>query len=119
MCRHRQLCLCRQLIILKKILFLVEYIECSESFFGVRTAPLELDIFNPAFNVTPNRYITGIITEKGILRPPYSLSIPAHSFSKISLYTKKPAVESTPIEENIHGNSKISTKSQNGYEISG
>lgn len=46
-------------------------------FFGVRTAPLEIDTFNPAFDVTPHRYITGIITEKGILRPPYSMSIPA------------------------------------------
>jgi methylthioribose-1-phosphate isomerase len=26
---------------------------------------------NPAFDVTPNRYIAGIITEKGIVRPPY------------------------------------------------
>ncbi|HSN58476.1 MAG TPA: S-methyl-5-thioribose-1-phosphate isomerase, partial [Clostridiaceae bacterium] len=30
---------------------------------------------NPAFDVTPNEYITGIITEKGILRPPYEVSI--------------------------------------------
>jgi len=31
---------------------------------------------NPAFDVTPNRYITGIITERGIFRPPYSESLP-------------------------------------------
>src|SRR6476660_4795166 len=29
-------------------------------------------IRNPAFAVTPHRYITGIITERGIFRPPYS-----------------------------------------------
>ena len=29
-------------------------------------------IRNPAFDVTPHRYITGIITEKGIVRPPYT-----------------------------------------------
>lgn len=43
--------------------------------FGVRTSPESVDTFNPAFDVTPSRYITGIITEVGILRPPYSLSI--------------------------------------------
>jgi methylthioribose-1-phosphate isomerase len=30
---------------------------------------------NPAFDVTPHRYIAGIITEVGILRPPYSESL--------------------------------------------
>ncbi|RLI07437.1 S-methyl-5-thioribose-1-phosphate isomerase [Candidatus Bathyarchaeota archaeon] len=30
---------------------------------------------NPAFDVTPARYVTGVITEKGVLRPPYSESI--------------------------------------------
>jgi methylthioribose-1-phosphate isomerase len=49
--------------------------------FGTRTAPLEIDTFNPAFDVTPNRYLTGIITEAGILRPPYTLSI-AKAFKK-------------------------------------
>jgi len=32
---------------------------------------------NPAFDVTPHRYIAGIITERGILRPPYSESLAA------------------------------------------
>lgn len=49
--------------------------------FGTRTAPSEIDTFNPAFDVTPNRYLTGIITEVGILRPPYTLSI-AEAFKK-------------------------------------
>jgi len=44
--------------------------------FGTRTAPMEVNTFNPAFDVTPNKYITGIITEVGTLRPPYSISIP-------------------------------------------
>lgn len=43
--------------------------------FGTRVAPNEIDTFNPAFDVTPNQFITGIITEVGILRPPYNLSI--------------------------------------------
>jgi methylthioribose-1-phosphate isomerase len=32
-------------------------------------------VYNPAFDVTPGRLITGIITEYGILRPPYDESI--------------------------------------------
>jgi methylthioribose-1-phosphate isomerase len=30
---------------------------------------------NPAFDVTPARYVTGIITEKGVARPPYETSL--------------------------------------------
>jgi methylthioribose-1-phosphate isomerase len=37
--------------------------------------PAGANIRNPAFDVTPYRYITGIITERGILRPPYSESL--------------------------------------------
>ena len=32
-------------------------------------------IRNPAFDVTPHRYITGFITEKGIFGPPYAQSL--------------------------------------------
>ncbi|MEA2035944.1 MAG: S-methyl-5-thioribose-1-phosphate isomerase [Nanoarchaeota archaeon] len=35
---------------------------------GVRLAPLESSAKNPAFDVTPAKYITGIITEKGIIK---------------------------------------------------
>jgi methylthioribose-1-phosphate isomerase len=38
---------------------------------GVRIAPEGIDVCNPAFDVTPNRYITAIITEKGIIMEPY------------------------------------------------
>jgi methylthioribose-1-phosphate isomerase len=40
-----------------------------------RLTPIGAQIRNPAFDVTPFRYITGIITERGILRPPYSESL--------------------------------------------
>jgi methylthioribose-1-phosphate isomerase len=40
--------------------------------FGRLTAPEEVSVYNPAFDVTPNRLITGIITEKGIIKPPYA-----------------------------------------------
>jgi len=39
------------------------------SFHGVRIAPAGSKALNPAFDVTPARYITGIITEKGIVYP--------------------------------------------------
>jgi methylthioribose-1-phosphate isomerase len=43
--------------------------------FGRQTAPDNISVYNPAFDVTPARYVHGIITEKGILRPPYLESI--------------------------------------------
>jgi methylthioribose-1-phosphate isomerase len=39
--------------------------------FGKRTAPVGVKVFNPAFDVTPNEYVTAIITEKGIVQAPY------------------------------------------------
>ena len=45
--------------------------------FGKQTAPDNIKVYNPAFDVTPNNLIAGIITEKKILRPPYRESIPA------------------------------------------
>ena len=44
-------------------------------FAGVRTAPAGIAAFNPAFDVTPAEFVTAIITEAGILRPPYTDSI--------------------------------------------
>jgi methylthioribose-1-phosphate isomerase len=38
---------------------------------GVCFAPEGVEVYNPAFDVTPWQNITGIITENGILRPPY------------------------------------------------
>lgn len=42
---------------------------------GRQTAPPDVKVYNPAFDVTPSRLITGFITEKGILRPPYGSSL--------------------------------------------
>jgi methylthioribose-1-phosphate isomerase len=42
-----------------------------------RLTPIGAKIRNPAFDVTPHRYIAGIITEKGIFRPPYTESLRA------------------------------------------
>lgn len=38
---------------------------------GVRFAPRRVPVYNPAFDVTPARLIAGIVTERGVLRPPY------------------------------------------------
>jgi len=43
--------------------------------FGVRVAPEGAAVRNPAFDVTPNRYVTAIITERGVARPPYAESL--------------------------------------------
>jgi methylthioribose-1-phosphate isomerase len=40
-------------------------------FSGMRTAPEGISVHNPAFDVTPHRYISAIITEKGIFREPF------------------------------------------------
>lgn len=42
---------------------------------GVSTAPRGTKVFAPAFDVTPASLIAAIITEKGVLRPPYKKSI--------------------------------------------
>jgi methylthioribose-1-phosphate isomerase len=38
---------------------------------GTRVAPEGMHVYNPAFDVTPSRYITAIITEAGVVFPPY------------------------------------------------
>lgn len=45
--------------------------------FGVPFAPEGVRVYNPAFDVTPHRFITGIITEKGIVHPPYGPALRA------------------------------------------
>ena len=42
---------------------------------GIRIAPEGIDVYNPAFDVTPWENITGIITEKGIVTAPYKENI--------------------------------------------
>jgi methylthioribose-1-phosphate isomerase len=45
------------------------------SFQGAVSAPPDVDVFNPAFDVTPAKLIAGIITEFGVLRPPFKKAI--------------------------------------------
>jgi methylthioribose-1-phosphate isomerase len=42
---------------------------------STRLAPDGARVRNPAFDVTPARYVTAIITERGIARPPYTESL--------------------------------------------
>lgn len=51
----------------------VEQRDPSEvtSFGGVRTAPIGFAALNPAFDVTPARFVSGLITDRGVIRPPY------------------------------------------------
>ncbi|MHB8169991.1 MAG: S-methyl-5-thioribose-1-phosphate isomerase [Thermincolia bacterium] len=43
--------------------------------FGQQTAPTGVKVFNPAFDVTPNHLIDGIITDQGVVRPPYNVNL--------------------------------------------
>ncbi|WP_040347024.1 S-methyl-5-thioribose-1-phosphate isomerase [Neobacillus bataviensis] len=49
--------------------------EITEGF-GKRTAPEGVKVFNPAFDVTPHKLVTAIITEKGILTGNYQEELP-------------------------------------------
>ena len=42
---------------------------------GVRIVPDGVSVFNPAFDVTPNSFVTAIITDRGIARSPYKESL--------------------------------------------
>ncbi|MFH1808650.1 MAG: S-methyl-5-thioribose-1-phosphate isomerase [Pseudomonadota bacterium] len=45
--------------------------------FGTTWAPEAVDVFNPAFDVTPGELIAGIVTDRGLARPPYTASLAA------------------------------------------
>ena len=44
-------------------------------FGGTRVVPEGVSAFNPAFDVTPNSFVTAIITDRGVARPPYTESL--------------------------------------------
>jgi methylthioribose-1-phosphate isomerase len=46
--------------------------------FGRALAPKGIKTFNPAFDVTSRELISAIITEKGVIRPPYTQNIRSH-----------------------------------------
>jgi len=42
---------------------------------GKMIAPPSVDVWNPAFDVTPHHLVTAFITNMGIIRPPYLRNI--------------------------------------------
>jgi methylthioribose-1-phosphate isomerase len=48
--------------------------EITEMWYQKRMSPKGITVFNPAFDVTDNNLITAIITENGIIYPPYDFS---------------------------------------------
>src|SRR5207245_9373967 len=44
---------------------------------GRRIVPSGVPVLHPAFDVTPHRLVSGILTERGVARPPYEESQPA------------------------------------------
>jgi methylthioribose-1-phosphate isomerase len=46
--------------------------------FGKALAPKGTKVFNPAFDVTSHELISAIITEKGVIHPPYQQNIRSH-----------------------------------------
>ena len=51
--------------------------EIKKMFYAKPMALEGVNCFNPAFDVTDNELITGIVTQKGICKPPYSESLAA------------------------------------------
>lgn len=49
--------------------------EVTQMWYKERMAPEGIRVFNPAFDVTDHTLITGIVTEYGVARPPYTKSL--------------------------------------------
>lgn len=49
--------------------------EIAEKFYEKRMAPEGVKCYNPAFDVTDHSLISGIVTEHGVLRPPFDISL--------------------------------------------
>lgn len=46
--------------------------------FGKQTAPTDVHVYNPAFDVTPHELIAGIVTERGVISPVNAETVKAH-----------------------------------------
>jgi methylthioribose-1-phosphate isomerase len=57
---------------------------------GTRLAPEEAEVWNPAFDLTPAALVTAFITDAGLLRPPFTTSIPAALRSRPSGSCRSP-----------------------------
>ncbi|HEX9653505.1 MAG TPA: S-methyl-5-thioribose-1-phosphate isomerase [bacterium] len=52
--------------------------EVTEGF-GKRTAPPNTKVYSPAFDLTPHQLITAIITEHGVIEPPFDINLKKHA----------------------------------------
>ncbi len=44
--------------------------------YGCEIAPAHYHARNPAFDITPNKYLSGLVTECGIVLPPFTETLP-------------------------------------------
>ena len=56
---------------------------------GVPTAPAGIQVWNPAFDVTPHELVTAFVTEHGVIRPPFEGRLP----SRVAAQPKAPATQ--------------------------
>ena len=56
---------------------------------GVPVTPEEVAVANPAFDVTPHRYVTAVITERGIAWPPFAESLQALASAGEQRFTER------------------------------
>ena len=49
--------------------------EIGEMWYEKPMAPKGVKTYNPSFDVTDHKYITAVVTEKGIVRPPYDINL--------------------------------------------
>ena len=55
---------------------------------GIRVAPEGVQVLNPAFDITPGELITAMITEEGVIQPPFETTLAQHAPAP----TRKPTV---------------------------
>ena len=55
----------------------VEFRDAQEvtSLYGQRPAPKGVEAIYPSFDITPNGYLSGIITEKGVITQPFAINL--------------------------------------------
>lgn len=46
---------------------------------GIRVAPEDVPVLNPAFDITPGELVTAFITEQGVIEPPYETTLAQHA----------------------------------------
>jgi methylthioribose-1-phosphate isomerase len=71
--------------------------------FGVPVAPENVSVANPAFDVTPARYVAAIICERGVARPPFEESLKRLASEKLARIREPGAAESSELRAGPDG----------------